>query len=80
MKLYVTLFIGIQVSDRAFRLNHLEGSLWEPATVYAPTRPGYIPHERDDTEVIKKVAYEADYLQLNNSVHLGPGTNSYIKF
>jgi len=78
-KLYTTLFVGIKISDIAFRNIHLEGELWEPATVFAPTRPGYIPHEYSKEE-LKRVSYEAEYLQPNNKVSLGPGTNSYIKF
>ena len=78
-KLYTTLFVGIKISDVAFRKIDLEGELWEPANVYAPTRPGYIPHEVDKNE-LRKLSYEADYLNPNIKVSLGPGTNSYIKF
>lgn len=78
-KLYTTLFVGIKISDISFRNIHLEGELWEPANVYTPTRPGYIPHEYNK-EDLKKVSYEAAYLQPNIKVSLGPGTNSFIKF
>lgn len=80
VKLYVTLFVGVKISDLAFRdVATAEGRLWEPATVYAPSRPGYIPHEAQPEE-LNKIAYNADYLQVQEKISLGPGSNSYIKY
>jgi len=78
-KLYTTLFVGIKISDIAFRNIDLEGELWEPANVYSPTRPGFIPHEVNK-EDLKRFSYEMEYLQPKIKVSLGPGSNSYIKF
>ena len=78
-KLYVTCLVGIKISDQAFYNRNEEGELWEPATVYAPTRRGVIPHEISNEE-LKEMAYESEYLKSNKQISLGAGTKSYVKF
>ena len=79
IKLYITCLVGLKISDKAFNNRSEEGELWEPATVYAPTRQGSIPHEISNEE-LKQMAYEAEYLKSNKEISLGPGTKSYVKF
>lgn len=78
-KLYITCLVGLKISDQAFFNRHEEGELWEPATVYAPTRPGTIPHELSN-ETLKQMAYENEYLNSQKQISLGAGTKSYVKF
>ncbi len=79
MKLYITCLVGLKLSDQAYFNRFEEGELWEPATVYAPTRPGVIPHEKSNEE-LKQMAYENEYLETNRKISLGAGTKSYVKF
>jgi hypothetical protein len=75
IKLYTTLFIGIKISDIAVRNVVEESQLWEPATVYSPTQPGYIPHEDKS-----RFAYGDEYLAPSKEISLGPGSKSVIRF
>lgn len=79
IKLYITCLVGLKISDQAFYNRNEEGELWEPATVYAPTRQGVIPHEISNEE-LKQMAYENEYLNSSKPISLGPGTKSYVKF
>mgnify|MGYP001094722907 FL=1 len=79
IKLYITCLVGLKISDQAFNNRDEEGQLWEPATVYAPTKRGSIPHENTN-EQLKKMAFECAYLNENKQISLGAGTKSYVKF
>lgn len=79
LKLYITCLVGLKISDYAFNNRQEEGELWEPATVFAPSRRGDIPHEIN-SENLKEMAFEAEYLKPNTKISLGPGTKSYVKF
>ncbi len=80
-RLFISLFIGINVTDYAFSNNHLEGELWEPSTVYSGPHQGHIPHEpayidRYDSKLSPvKVRSKPE-----QNISLGPGTQSYIKY
>jgi hypothetical protein len=80
-RLFISLFIGINLTDYAFRFNHLEGDLWEPATVHHGPYQGYIPHEPnhidhyDDNLTPVKAQFKPE-----QNISLGPGTKSYIKY
>jgi hypothetical protein len=81
VRLFVSLFIGINLTDYAFRYNHLEGELWEPATVHRGPQQGFIPHEPAYID-----RYNTDYTPVKvrtkpeQNISLGSGTNSYIKY
>jgi hypothetical protein len=79
IKLYITCLVGLKISDKAFHNRQEEGELWEPATVYSPTRRGTIPHELSN-ETLKQMAYEEEYLTSKRQISLGAGTKSYVKF
>jgi hypothetical protein len=80
-RLFISLYIGILVTDHAFTVNYREGELWQTGTVHRTPFQGHIPHEP---------SYIDDYdpklspIQVNTrpeqNISLGPGTNSYIKY
>ena len=80
-RLFTSLFIGINLTDYAFRYNHLEGELWEPATVHRGPAQGVVPHEPAHIE-----RYDDAYTPVKartkpeKNISLGSGTNSYIKY
>ena len=81
VRLFVSLLIGINLTDYAYRYNHFEGELWEPATVHTGHQQGYIPHEPAYIE-----RYNTDFTPIKvktkpeQNISLGSGTNSYIKY
>lgn len=80
-RLFISLYVGLVVTDHAFSKNYLEGELWEPATVFSGPFQGYISHEPAH---IDEYDPSLTPVQVNTkaekNISLGAGTNSYIKY
>lgn len=81
-RLFISLYIGINMTDIAFRYNYMEGDIWEPANVYYGPQQGYIPHEPNHIDQYEAAVYSPFKPQTRpeKNISLGPGTNSYIKY
>jgi hypothetical protein len=81
-KIFTSLYIGVNLSDAAFKFNYMEGDIWEPSTVYEGARQGYIPHEPNhiDRYEAKKYSPFKSQTRPEKNISLGPGTESYIKY
>ena len=80
-RLFISLYIGLSMTDLAFRLNHREGELWESGNVNSGPYQGHISHE---PEFIDQYDASLSPVKVNThpekNISLGPGTNSYIKY
>lgn len=81
-RLFITLYLGINLTDYAFRYNYMEGDIWEPSNVYSGPKMGYIPHEPNHIERYEAHIYSPIKTQTKKerNISLGVGTNSYIKY
>ena len=81
-RMFISFYIGINLTDIAFRNNYMEGDLWEPGTVYHGAFQGYIPHEPNHLDQYDAMKYSPFKSQTRpeKNISLGPGTNSYIKY
>jgi hypothetical protein len=81
-RMFISFYIGVNLTDIAFRYNYMEGDIWEPSTVYQGPRQGYIPHEPNhiDQYDAKRFSPIKPQVKPERNISLGPGTNSYIKY
>lgn len=77
VRLYISLFLGIEMSDIAFKFNYLDSDFIEPSTYAIGPSKGYIPY---DTPNMDKIFNEQQsFNEPDQIILLGPGSNSYIK-
>ncbi len=82
IRMFLSFYIGIGMTDIAFRYNYKEGDFWEGSTVFGGPYQGFIAHEPAHIDRYDAGTYSPfkSTSRVEKNVSLGPGTQSYIKY